>query len=459
MTAPAPTREHWGSRFGFILAAAGSAIGLGNIWKFPYITYENGGGSFVLIYLACIALVGFPIMISEIIIGRRSQQSTVSGFLALSKNKWWALVGALGIASGFAILSFYSVVAGWTIYYFGECIGWSFGGFDETDLNAHFGAFVSNGTLQVLFHSIFMGVTIGVVAMGVKGGIERIAKTLMPILMGILVLLCLNSMQTEGFGEAMRFLFTPGEFTKDGALEALGHAFFTLSLGMGAMITYGSYMSKKDPIAGSAVLICILDTLIALMACVIMFSIIFSVEDKGQFTKSAAILFTTLPQLFYDLPFGNILSPIFYALVAMAALTSTISLLEVVTAFFIDQLNWHRVKAAITVGLVIYSIGILCALSNGANATLSSIQPLGDRSTGVFGLLDYLSANWMLPVGGLGIAIFVGWFLPSEASREELATEKGPFRTYGLWQFLVRFVCPAAIAAILVAVVLGRKFN
>jgi len=455
------TREIWGSRLGFILAAAGSAIGLGNIWKFPYITYENRGGSFVLIYLVCIAAVGFPIMVAEIILGRSTQRSPVGAFLKSSPSKTWSLVGGLGVASGFVILSYYSVVAGWAVFYFGRCVSWSIEGATPgtQELNAYFGQFLTDGGLQVLFHALFMGVTIFVVAFGVKRGIERVAKTLMPVLVLILFVLCINSTRTEGFSEAMAFLFQPGPIDADGVLEALGHSFFTLSLGMGAMITYGSYMGRKDSIAGSATIVCVLDTVIALMACVIMFSIIFSVDDPSQFKQSATILFTTLPSMFADLPGGTILSPAFYFLVALAALTSTISLLEVVVAFFIDQLGWKRRSAAVVVGLVIFSFGILAALSNGAWERASNVQ-LADKATGVFDILDYLASNWMLPVGGLGIAIFAGWFLSRSVAREELTHEGRLFSGFPVWQFLVRFVGPIAICYILYQVLfVGVKFN
>jgi len=458
-----PARENWASHAGFILAAAGSAIGLGNLWKFPYMAYKNEGGSFVLIYLASVALIGLPVMMAEIVIGRRSQRSPVGAFLTLG-GKAWSSVGVLGIAVGFIILSYYSVVAGWTVQYLGRCLGWSLGGFtpeDATNLGESFGAFLRNGPSQILFHGIFMGLTIGVVAFGVKGGIERVAKILMPLLFVILFALCLNSMRTPGFGEAIRYLFTPGPISKGGILEALGQSFFSLSLGMGAMITYGSYMRRESSIPRASVMVCLLDTLIAVMASVIMLAIIFGQQDRSQFGASATILFTTLPRMFYEMPGGTVLSPLFYLLVALAALTSTISLLEVVVSFFIDQLNWNRVKASIAVGLAIFSFGILSALSFGAVKSLSTFAPLKDtpEDAGFFGQLDYLATNWLLPIGGLLIAVFVGWFLPNRTTRDELATAKGPMAGYGAWKFVLRFVCPIGISWIIYEVIRGAKFN
>ncbi|MDY7091848.1 MAG: sodium-dependent transporter [Acidobacteriota bacterium] len=456
-------------RLGFVLAASGSAIGLGNIWKFPYIAYENDGGSFVLIYLIAIALIGAPIMLAEIVLGRRTQQSPVGAFLDLVEGeakgvaggKLWSLVGWLGIASGFVILSYYAVIAGWTVYYVGRCFVWVTQGFGEAEaasLGSDFGAFLANPGLQITFHALFMVITVAVVILGVKAGIERTTSFLMPVLLGILLLLLINSVRTPGFGEAMAFLFHIGPISSDGILEAVGHAFFTLSLGMGAMITYGSYVSRKDSIPKAGLTICVLDTVIALMASTIMFSIIFSVdaaERAETFARSAVILFTTLPKMFFDLPGGGLLSPIFYLLVAMAALTSTISLLEVVVAYFIDRRGWSRRKSALVVGGLIFLCGIPSALSLGSVAFLGEMSLRGQ--VGFFTILDYLASNWMLPLGGLGIAVFTGWMLPTKLSRDELETGHGVVKLYGLWLFLLRFVCPLAILWIMYAVIFQAR--
>lgn len=463
METPQNDRGQFGN-LGFVLAAAGSAVGLGNIWKFPYITYDNGGGSFVLIYLLSVLLVGAPIMIAEITIGRSTQRSPVGAFLKLGRPAW-STIGWLGITTGFVILSYYCVVAGWTVHYFLKCLAWSFNGFTQTDaatLGDQFGDFVSNGKLQILYHGLFMAFTVTVVVFGVQRGIERATKTLMPILFVILILLVINSTRTPGFREAIVFLFKPTSIGSDGVLEAVGHSFFTLSLGMGAMITYGSYMSKRQSVPKSAITVSALDTLIALMACVIMFSIIFSVpaaERGSQFSQSLAILFTTLPKMFYSLPGGAVLSPIFYTLVAFAALTSTISLLEVVTSFFIDQLRWPRRVATVLVGLLIFSFGILSGLSQGSVSALSEWTPIGDKSTGVFDTLDYLASNWFLPVGGFFIAIFVGWFLAGSFTRKETEEGHGHFALHNLWRVTLRFASPAAIGWVIYAVILGKKFN
>ncbi|MCH9650711.1 MAG: sodium-dependent transporter [Deltaproteobacteria bacterium] len=450
---------------GFILAAAGSAIGLGNIWKFPYIAYENGGGSFVLVYLAAILIIGSPIMVAEVLIGRRTQQSPVGAFLVLAKDvaggKAWSVIGWLGILAGFFILSYYAVVAGWTVYYFGKCVSWSINGFTaETaaGLGTEFGAFLGNGTQQVFFQALFMGFTMGVVILGVKGGIERTTKFLMPLLMSILVVLALASFRSPGFGEAIGFLFHLGPIDSAGLLEAVGHSFFTLSLGMGAMITYGSYVSRQDSIPRATATICLLDTLIAIMASLIMFTIIFGVpvaERATTFTsRSATILFTTLPRMFYELPGGVLLSPVFYLLVALAALTSTISLLEVVVAYFIDVRGWTRRFATMVVGGLIFLFGVPSALSLGASPALTGLW-----GRGFFGTVDYLASNWLLPVGGLGIAIFTGWVLSSSVSQDEIETGHGKFGLKPLWMFLLKFVCPLAIGWIIWTVLNGGDFS
>jgi len=460
-------RAQWSGRIGFVLAAAGSAIGLGNLWKFPYITYENNGGAFVLVYLAAIAMVGAPIMVAEIMLGRRSQKSPVGAFRVLSKDKLggraWMGVGFLGVTTGFVILSYYCVVAGWTIRYILMALSGQLGALAHRpqELESFFGSFLGNPLEQVLYQGLFMGATVGVVYFGVGKGIERATRLLMPLLMAILVILVIYTVWTPGFRQAMVFIFRPNfhQLTAGGVLEALGHSFFTLSLGMGAMLTYGSYMRRKDSIPRAALTICALDTLIAIMACIIMFSIIFSFDFEVK--KSSTILFTTLPVVFFKLPGGAIVSAMFYLLVAFAALSSTISLLEVVSSYAIDELGWRRKRATLTMGAAIFVFGALSAVSNGGSAALSEINLIGRPSTaGVFGTLDYLASNWFLPVGGLFIALFTGWILTREESREEL--EKGTGRighTFDVWRFLIRFAAPAAVGAIIVSVILGAEYQ
>ncbi len=456
-------------KLGFILAAVGSAIGLGNIWKFPYITYANEGGTFVLVYLAAIVLIGGPIMVAEIVVGRRTQLSPIAAFTRLRDEEgtsgFWRVAGALGVVTAFVLLSYYAMIAGWTVFYIGKCLTWSLSGFptDSTAVATEFGAFLGDGGMQLVFQGLFMVITTLVVILGIKAGIERVTRILMPCLGVMLVLLAANSFFQPGFSDAIRFLFSVGPIDADGVLEAVGHSFFTLSLGMGAMITYGSYMERGASIPRSAIAICILDTLVAILACIIMFSIIFSVpagERDATFSQSATILFTTLPQMFYAMPFGRFLAPFFYTLVGFAALTSTISLLEVAVSYFIDSRGWGRKKAALIVGASIFALGVPAALSLGASSWFSNFEIPGVPSgPGFFSLYDYTVSNWFLPVGGLLIAIFVGWILSSGVSRREIDIGHGRFRLHAVWLWFLRVFAPAAIIWILIAVISGRTFN
>jgi len=463
---PSSQRGQWSGRLGFVLAAAGGAVGLGNLWKFPYITMENHGGAFVLIYIAAVILVGAPIMIAEILMGRRAEKDPVGTFRILSAGrrggKLWPGVGVLGVITGFAILSYYSVVAGWTLRYILMALTGQLG-----ELASHPGAledffvgFLADGGQQMLYSLLFMAATVGVVYFGVLKGIERVNLILMPCLFLILIAMAVYSAFTPGFGKALTFLFRPSfsELSRGAILEALGHSFFTLSLGMGAMLTYGSYMRKGDSIPKAALTISAVDTLVALFACIIMFSIIFSFNFEPR--KSSTILFTTLPVVFFKMPGGAAISAFFYLLVAFAALTSTISLMEVVSSFAIDELGWTRPRAVLTMGGAIALFALLSAVSLGANAGLSTMNLIGRRSTaGVFGTLDYLASNWFLPVGGFLIALFAGWAMSPRETREELEQGHGRMAGYSGWRFLIRFAAPLAVGAIIVSVILGREYQ
>lgn len=458
-------RGNWSSGLGFVLAATGSAIGLGNLWKFPFITWENDGGAFVLVYLICIAAVGMPIMLAEILIGRKTQKSVV-GAMKEAVGPIWGLVGAWGVLAGYVILSYYIVIAGWSLRYFVKTAGWTATGFPaNADLGADFGTFVTNGPLQIMLAGLFMAATVGVVLSGVKSGIERTARLLLPILLVILLLLLFSALSLDGSGEALAFIFRPNfsELGMDSVLEALGHSFFTLSLGMGAMVVYGSYLAKDQSIVKAGALIVVLDTVIALVATIIMFSVIFTVPGMREQVGGSTVgmLFISLPELFFTtVPFGNILAPLFYILVAFAALTSTISLLEVVTSYMIDERGVERKKAAVIAGAAIFAMTILASLSLGAVDGLSTFEVFEGKQ-GVFENLDHFASNWALPIGGFLITLAAGWFMTRESTESELAQGGVPgWYSYGAWRFFIRFVAPAAVGAILVAVfVFGVDFS
>jgi NSS family neurotransmitter:Na+ symporter len=458
-------RAHWSSNIGFVLAATGSAVGLGNLWKFPFITFENDGGAFVLVYLLCILAVGLPIMMAELLIGRKTQKSVV-GAMKEAIGPAWGIIGAWGVLCGFILLSYYTVIAGWSLYYFARTMQWTFGGFpagfSTGDL---FGLQVANSGLQLALSLTFSVATVAVVYFGVQKGIERIARLFLPILFGILLLMLVSALGMSGSREALTFIFRPNfaELEPSSVLEALGHSFFTLSLGMGAMVTYGSYIARHQSIVKASALIVLLDTIIALAATVIMFSVIFSVAGMREQVGASTVgmLFISLPELFYtQVPFGRILGPLFYVLVALAALTSTISLLEVVASYVIDEHDVDRHKATILCGAAIFVFTIFAAISFGSAPFFSTLA-IFDGKTGWFSTADHFVSNWMLPTGGLAITVAAGWFMTREDTRGELSDGNEPswFR-YGVWRFFIRWVAPAAVGAIVVAVLFfGRDFS
>ena len=457
-------RGHWGSNVGFILAATGSAIGLGNLWRFPYITWENNGGAFVLVYLVCILAVGMPIMMAELLIGRRTQKSTV-GALRECAGPWWGVFGVWGVLCAFLLLSYYTVIAGWSLYYFARTAGWSVSGYPAGLATGDLFTAQSGAAGLQLFLSLgFSLATVGVVWFGVRNGIERLARVSLPILFGILLLLLVSALGMSGSGEALGFLFRANfsELEPGAALSALGHSFFSLSVGMGAMITYGSYLSRKQSIVKATAAIVALDTGIAVVASVVMFSVIFSVAGMTEQVGASPVgmLFISLPELFYtEVPFGVLLAPLFYVLVGVAALTSTISLLEVVTAYLIDEHALERHRATLLSGAAVFVFTIFAALSFSGTPFLSTLTVFANKA-GWFANVDHFVSNVMLPTGGLTVTLAAGWFVSRRVSRGELmdGNQPGWFR-YGLWLAFIRFVAPAAVLAILIAVLLGTDFS
>lgn len=434
-------RGHWSGNKALILAAAGSAIGLGNIWKFPYITGVYGGGAFVAVYLICIALVGLPILIAEMAIGKESQADAVSAFEVLKQRKTaWVSAGWIGIASSFLILSFYSVVGGWILDFELKALMFKFTSVADGEINSYLGELFGSPYMLVFWHTVFMAITISIVVKGVSAGIEKASKILMPVLMLILFGLLLRVMFLDGFGQAFSFLFKPdfSKLTWEGALEAVGHSFFTLSLGMGAILTYGSYIDRKQPIVQSSVWIALLDTVIALVAGLIIFSVVFTYGGEPQ--GGPTLMFVTLPLLFKKLLGGSIIAILFFLLIAFAAMTSAISLLEVVVAALVGKTNWSRMKATLVSGIIIWGLGILCALSFNV---LADFKPIMDKN--IFDLFDYLTAKVLLPLGGCLIALFFGWAWHGSTSK--VWKTKSLSSQMVLWS--TRILAPLAIAYVL----------
>ena len=439
-------RAHWGSRLAFILAAAGSAIGLGNIWKFPYIAGVNGGGAFVLLYLICIFAVGVPILISEMYIGQKSQSNNVDAFRKLSENnKWGSMAGWLGLLSAFMILSFYSVVGGWILDFEYQSLVSLFSseppGFKD---GSALGELLASPERQLLWHAIFMFLVTWIVYRGVKDGLEKWNKILMPSLFTILVLLFVRCLFLDGIGEAFSFLFAPNfdQLTADGALEAVGHSFFTLSLGMGVIMVYGSYLDENENLFKTSIAVAFLDTFIALLAGLVIFSIVFTYGIDPQ--AGPGLIFGTLPMLLYKLPGGPFLSVAFFFMITFAAITSAVSILEVVVAFWDERHEkMSRERASIIVGFVMFLVGILHVFSTNEWANIFDI--LG--KTNFFDLFDLLTSSYFLPIGGVIISLFYGWSLGPKAVENTLGGKSMLFQQGLLWT--CRLVAPAMVFAIL----------
>jgi NSS family neurotransmitter:Na+ symporter len=396
-------REQWGSKLGFILAAAGSAVGIGNIWKYPHMAGQNGGGAFTIVYLVCILVVGLSIVIAELVIGRRTQLSPVGAFETLAPKTNWKWVGFLGVGSAFAILSFYGVVGGWIMKYiiisvtdgFKELAG------DTAAAESVFNNFIMSTWSPIFFQVIFMTLCIWVIVNGVKGGIEKWSKIMMPLIIILLGALAVRGMTLPGGMEGISFLFKPRfeDLTASSIVLALGHSFFTLSLGMGTMITYGSYLNPKQNLLNSALWVIALDTAIAMLAGIAIFTMVFAL---GADPEAGNGIFVVLPSVFPQLSGGTVWGTLFFVLLYMAALTSAISILEVVTAYFIDQKGWSRKKATIQFGAVITIVGVFCSLSMGGGINLTEFFGIS-----FFDFMDYLSSKYMLPIGGLLTALFI----------------------------------------------------
>lgn len=443
-------RANFGSKLGVILASAGSAVGLGNIWRFPFETGNHGGAAFILIYLGCVLFFGIPIMVAEFSIGRHSRANTAGAYRILAPGTQWRWVGRMGVLAGFLILGYYSVVAGWTLEYIIQAATNAFAGQSANDFIASFNGFVSNPWRPAFWMIVFMLMTHFIIVKGVERGIEKSAKIMMPMLFILLIVLAVCSISLPGAGAGIEFLLKP-DFSKVNGnvlLGAMGQAFFSLSLGMGCLCTYASYFRNDTNLTKTALNVGWIDTMVAILAGFIIFPAAFSVGIQPD--AGPSLLFITLPNVFQQ-AFGNlpwlavILSIMFYVLLALAALTSTISLHEVVTAYLHEEFNLTRGRAAklVTAGCTV--LGVLCSLSLGAGKELTIF------GLTLFDLFDFVTAKIMLPLGGFFIAIFTGWYLDKRIVWEEVSNNGTlPKAVYRIWLFLLKYIAPIGIGFIFI---------
>ncbi|GAF03123.1 sodium-dependent transporter [Saccharicrinis fermentans] len=425
-------RDSFSSKFGVIAAAAGSAIGLGNIWRFPYVLGENGGGAFFLIYLFFIVSIGIPVMLSELVIGRRSQSSIFGAFKVLCPGvSFFQVVGVMGVAAAFLILSFYSVVAGWTVEYTVLAIGNQLSDKTPEQLSVLFQDFSTSLWRPIFYLVVFMFLTAGIVIGGVKNGIERYAKILMPVLFLIIIILCVKSASLSGAVEGFKFLFQPdfSKITGNVVLEALGQAFFSLSIGMGAIATYGSYVQKKENLVHAAVSVSMVDTLIAVLAGVAIFPAVFAFNIQPD--AGPGLVFVTLPNIFNQMGGGYFFSVAFFVLLLIAALTSSVSLLEVVVAYFTDELKMSRKYATLLGTILMIVLGVFCV-----------IYPK------LFDAFEWTSSNLLLPLGGILISVFIGWFLGKDKVKEEIEAHGGKVVILNVFMVIVKIFAPIAVALV-----------
>jgi NSS family neurotransmitter:Na+ symporter len=423
------SRGNWSGAVGFIIASMGSAAGLGNVWRYPYITGQYGGAAFILLYIGCVLAVGIPLMIAEFLVGRKTQRNPVGAFRSLRPGSPWVFTGWLGIVSAFTILSYYAVVGGWVLHYVYLSLINSFVGKSPEEVSAFFASMGADAGLQIFWLAIFMLLTIVIVSRGVSTGLEVGNKIMMPLLFALLIALLIYALQTRGAATGLDFLLRP-QWQKIGPtaiLEALGQALFSLSLGMGTMITYGSYISRQTNLFRCAFFVATGDTLVAVLAGFVVFPLAFSFGLEPS--SGPGLIFRTLPIAFAQLSGGYWVALAFFILLSFAALTSSISLLEVASAYFIDEQGWSRRKTGWTLGAVIFLLGIPSAI--------------GEQ---FLGLMDGLATNYLLPIGALLISVFTGWALTHKERNDEFSESTG-LRLVA-WSFLIRFATPVAVILI-----------
>lgn len=438
--------ESWSSKWAFIFAAAGSAVGLGNIWKFPYITGENGGGAFVLIYLACCLCIGLPLLIAEIYVGRLGRDNPVDAILNIIKaqqlKKFWVIIGWLALLTSFLILSYYCVIAGWTLDYTVKSISGSFTHMTPVEIDNLFTSLMANRGKLILYYTLIIAVTGLIISQGLSKGIEKAIYVLFPVMILILVALVIYAMTSGFFDEGLQFMFRP-DFAKinaDSILSAMGHAFFSLSIGLGALMTYGSYLPKRVSIGNTAVWILIFDTGIALLAGLAIFPIVFA--HGLQPGAGPGLIFKTLPLAFASLPYGHLFASLFFIMLVIAALTSTISMLEPLIAFIVKRSRFTRTQAVLMVCLAVWLVGLPSLFS------FNVLSEMKFFAGTFFDNIDYLTANIMLPVNGLLLALLAAWGVHKTQARDQLHLSASVFRS---WHTVLKFITPVCIVIVLVA--------
>ncbi len=436
---------HWSSRMAFILAVTGSAVGLGNIWKFPYIAGQNGGGAFVLVYLICVVVIGMPVMMSEILIGRRGRRNPVATMELLGKeegsSRHWRWVGGMTVCAGILILSYYSMIAGWTLAYVVKSASGIFTGATPEAVSAHFGGFVSDWKMLTLCHTVFMALSIFVVARGVERGLEQAVRFMVPALLILMLVLLGYSINSGYFGQGVAFMFTLDfeKLTWGSVLAALGQAFFTLSIGMGAIMAYGAYLPEDTSITGASAAVVTADTAIAILAGLAIFPLVFA--NGLDPADGPGLVFQTLPLAFGQMPGGVFFSTIFFLLLLFAAWTSAIGLMEPAVAWVVEHQRSTRAQATVIVGGLIWLLGMGSVLSF---SVLSDVTFLAGN---IFDNIDYLTSNIMLPLGGLLITVFAGWIMCRNSTADELGSSG---TLYNVWHVLARFVAPIGILFVLI---------
>ena len=434
---------HWSSRLAFVMAVTGSAVGLGNVWKFPYIAGQNGGGAFVLVYLVCVASIGLPVMMSEVLIGRRGRRNPVATMALLGEEEGsssrWRWVGVLAVMAGILILSFYSVIGGWTLSYIPKSIAGEFTGASAGEVAEIFSAFTRNWVAVALAHTFFMGTTVLIVARGVERGLEQAVRFMVPTLLLLMLILLGYSISSGGFAEGVAFMFRPdfGALTWDSVLQAMGQAFFTLSLGMGAVMAYGAYLPEETSITNASVAVVLADTAIAMLAGLVVFPLVFA--NGLDPAEGPGLVFVTLPLAFGQMAGGVLFATIFFVVLMFAAWTSALGLVEPGVSWVVENYHRTRSQAAVMVGGLIWLLGL---------GTVFSFNLLADliflRGT-IYENVDYLTSNILLPLGGLLITVFAAWVMCRNSSADELG---GTGRPYKSWRFLARYVAPAAIVLV-----------